>query len=407
VSTPLDGIRVIEIANFAAAPCATAIMADLGAEVIKVEAIGGDPIRMLMKQPRLPEGEHNPDYPFQFINRGKRSIEVNLDDDRGVEIATALIKNADVVVTNLLPARRARFGLDFDDLFAIKPDLVIGALSGYGEQGDETNRPGFDVTAFFARSGVSGGGTAPGGNPPHARPAQGDHTTGMALFGGLMAGLRARDQTGEGQVIEVSLLRAATWTIALDLQNSLVDGRPAYDRPRENAVSAMIEAFECSDGRWIQFAMPDAGDAWLRFVAGVDRPDLLDVPEYATARDRFQNMSPLLETLGETFAARPSAEWIVQLDEHKCVFALVNTSADAIVDPQVRATGAFEKVQHPKVGEFETIGAPFRMPLNPEVGVRGPAPERGADTDELVGAALNLNEDQLAHLADEGVIGRG
>ena len=224
MTAPLNGVRVIEFANFAAAPSATAIMADLGAEVIKVEAIGGDPIRGLMKQATVAEGESNPDHPFQFINRGKKGIELNLDSAAGADVARQLIAKCDVVVMNLLKERRQRFGLDTDDLFQIKPDLVIGLLSGYGEVGDETNRPGYDVTAFFSRSGVYSGGTAPGSAPPHARPGSGDHTTSLALFGAIMSGLRSRDVTGEGQVVEASLLRTATWTISLDLVTSLVDG---------------------------------------------------------------------------------------------------------------------------------------------------------------------------------------
>lgn len=276
MTAPLTGVRVIEFANFAAAPSATAIMADLGAEVIKVEAIGGDPIRGLMKQAVVPEGDQNPDHPFQFINRGKKGIELNLDNAAGVEVARQLVAKCDVVVMNLLKERRQRFGLDTDDLFAIKADLVIGLLSGYGEVGEETNRPGYDVTAFFSRSGVFGGGTAPGSAPPHARPGSGDHTTSIALFGAIMSGLRSRDMTGEGQVVEASLLRTATWTISLDLVTSLVDGKPAYDRPREQGLSAMLEAFQASDGRWLQFAMPDTGDAWQRFCNALDRADLLE-----------------------------------------------------------------------------------------------------------------------------------
>ena len=202
-----DGLKVVDLASFLAAPGAATLLGDFGAEVIKVEAIGGDPIRGLMKQAQVGEGEHNPDHPFQFINRGKKGIELNLDSEVGADLARKLIAKSDVVVMNLLKERRQRFGLDTDDLLQIKPDLVIGLLSGYGEVGEEINRPGYDVTAFFSRSGVFGGGTAPGGNPPHARPGSGDHTTSIALFGALMTGLRSRDVTGEGQVVEASLLR--------------------------------------------------------------------------------------------------------------------------------------------------------------------------------------------------------
>ena len=407
MTAPLDGIRVIEFANFAAAPSATAIMADLGAEVIKVEAIGGDPIRGLMKQAKTADGEHNPDHPFQFINRGKKGIELNLDSKSGADIARQLVSKCDVVVMNLLKERRQRFGLDTSDLLSIKPDLVIGLLSGYGEVGEEINRPGYDVTAFFSRSGVFGGGTAPGGPPPHARPGSGDHTTSIALFGAVMAGLRSRDITGEGQVVEASLLRTATWTISLDLVTSLVDGKPAYDRPREKGLSAMLEAFQASDGRWLQFAMPDTGDAWQRFCVALDREDLLSREEFSTGRLRYQNMTELLSTLDESIGSKPADHWIPRLDEHKCIWAPINDSASAVEDPQVRATGAFETITHPVVGDFETVAAPFRMHDSPEVRVKGPAPEKGQHTTEVLKELLDLSEVEIANLESDGVVRRG
>ena len=404
MTSPLDGVVVVEIANFAAAPSAGAIMADLGADVIKVEAIGGDPIRGLMKQAKVGEGEVNPDHPFQFINRGKRSIELNLDDPAGVEVAHQLVARADILITNLLPERRRRFRLDVDDLHGVKPDLVIGLLSGYGEQGEETNRPGYDVTAFFSRSGLYGGMTPPGGAPPHARPGQGDHTTAIALFGGLMAGLRARDQTGEGQVIESSLLRTATFTIAMDLCTALVDGRPVTERPRERGLSVMLEAFRCADDRWIHFTMPDIGDAWARFCAALDRPDLAADEELSTGRARYQNHARLMATLDESIGSMPFDHWVPRLDEHRCVWAPVNDAATAVVDPQVRATGAFETVEHPTAGPFETVASPFRMPGNDEVGVRGPAPERGQHTTEILTEVLGLSAEEANQLAERGVV---
>lgn len=404
MTSPLDGVRVVEIASFAAAPTAAAIMADLGAEVIKVEAIGGDPIRGLMKQAKVPEGAVNPDHAFQFINRGKRSIELDLDDPAGTDIAHRLVAVADVVILNLLPDRRRRFRLDVDDLHAIKADLVIGLLSGYGERGEEINRPGYDVTAFFARSGLIGGMTPPGAAPPHARPGQGDHTASMALFGGLMAALRARDLTGEGQVVETSLLRTAAFTIGVDLCTALVDGRPSPDRPREAGLSPMLEAFQCSDGRWIQFTMPDRGDAWKQFCTALEREDLIDHENYRTGRLRYQHMGPLMATLDETVASRPFDHWIPRLDEHRCIWAPVNDAATAVSDPQVRATGAFETIDHPTAGPFETVAAPFRMPLNDEVGVRGPAPELGQHSRELLSDLLGLSEDEIEALAAKGVV---
>lgn len=404
MASPLDGIRVVEIASFAAAPTAGAIMADLGAEVIKVETIGGDPIRGLMKQAKLAEGDVNPDHPFQFINRGKLSIELNLDHPDGVAVAHRLVSKADVVILNLLPDRRRRFELDVETLHGIKPDLVIGLLTGYGEQGDEIDRPGYDVTAFFARSGLLGGLTPPAGSPPHPRPGQGDHTTSMALFGGLMAGLRGRDTTGEGQVIEASLVRTAAFTIGVDLSTAVIDGHPNPDRPREKSISAMLEAFRCSDGRWIQFAMPDRSDAWPRFCTALHREDLIEQEHFATGRLRYRNMPALIAAIDETVGERPFEYWAPRLDEHRCIWAPVNDAASAARDPQVRAAGVFEPVDHPRAGRFETVGAPFRVAGNDEVGARGPAPERGQHSQRILADLLGYREDEIATLAERGIV---
>ena len=222
-----------------------------------------------------------------------------------------------------------------------------------------------------------------------------------------MAGLRSRDVTGEGQVVEASLLRTATWTISLDLVTSLVDGKPAYDRPREKGLSAMLEAFQASDGRWLQFAMPDIGDAWQRFCIALDREDLLDRDEFSTGRLRYQNMNDLLSTLDESIGSKPADHWIPRLDEHKCIWAPINDSASAVQDPQVRATGAFETIAHPVAGDFETVAAPFRMHDSPEVRVKGPAPEKGQHTTEVLQDLLKLSDEEIAELESDGGVRRG
>ncbi|MDY7100833.1 MAG: CoA transferase [Actinomycetota bacterium] len=403
MTAPLEGIRVLELANFAAAPSAAAIMADLGAEVVKVEPIAGDAMWGTMRQARMPEGQPNPDHPMQFVNRGKRSVAIAIDTDDGAALVRRLISSSDVVITNLLPGRRSRYGLAPADLLAIKDDLVVGVLTGYGEEGDEIDRPGFDVTAFFSRSGLAGLPPDPSAGPVKFRPAQGDHTTGLALFGGIMAALRARDLGGGGQVVEASLLRAATWTAAFDLVTALVDGRSATPRNRRESVSAMAEAYPCADGRWIQLAMVHPTAKWPAFCTAIERPELIDHEVYGTPKGRFDHMAELIDLLDDVFRTRTLVEWGERLDAEGCVWAPVNTPAEATVDPQVRATGAFETVDHPD-GPFETVAVPFRMP-GADVGVRGPYLGRGADTDDVLSDLLGLDASELDRLRGAGAIG--
>ncbi len=400
---PLEGIRVLELANFAAAPSGAAIMADMGAEVIKVEPLEGDAMWGKIRQARMPEGQPNPDHPMQFVNRGKESIAVAIDSTEGAALIHEIIAQCDIVLTNLLPYRRDRYGLDTDSLLAIKPDLVVALLTGYGEEGEEIDRPGFDVTAYFSRSGLAGLPTDPAEGASKFRPAQGDHTTGLALFAGVLAGLRARDLSGEGQIVEASLLRTATWTAAFDLVTAAVDGHNPSGRGRFNSVSPLVEPFPCADGKWIQLAMMNPVKDWARLCECIDRTDLIDHELYGTPRGRFRNIRPLMELLDETFLTLTRAEWAQRLDDHGCIWAPVNTPADAVVDPQVRATGAFETIDHPD-GSFETVGAPFRLP-RADARVRGPYIGRGSDTTSALRRLLDIDDDELERLRAAEIIG--
>jgi crotonobetainyl-CoA:carnitine CoA-transferase CaiB-like acyl-CoA transferase len=309
----------------------------------------------------------------------------------------------DVVITNLLPARRRRYGLEVADLHALKPDLVIGLLTGYGEQGDEIDRPGYDLTAFFSRGGLVGITPDPAAGPFKARPGQGDHTAGLALFGGVMAALRTRDQGGGGQVVEVSLLRTATWTAAFDLVTAVVDGRSITPRGRESSLSPLMEAFLCADGRWIQLAMADPATGWAPFCRAIGRPDLIDHDTFSTPKGRYDNMRQLIELLDGIFLTQDLAVWGRHLDDAGCVWAPVNRPTDVVVDPQVRASGAFEVVDHPD-GSFETVAAPFRMP-NADARVRGHFAGRGADTTAVLTSILDLDAATVARLRADGIIG--
>ena len=401
VISPLQDIRVLELANWAAAPSAGAMMADLGAEVIKVEPLSGDSMRGILRQAVLPEGAHNPDHPFQFANRGKKSIAVDLDDESGAALVRRIAATVDVVITNLVPSRRERFGITPEHLLEVKPTLVVGTFSGYGDVGEDTSRLGFDTTAFFAQGGPQGTIIGPDGAPPRFRPGQGDFTAGLALFGAILAALRARDLTGEGQVVEASLLRTAVWTMAADIATTAGDGRPTKARKRTDTVTPLIEPFMCSDGKWVQFAMP-IGNAWSRFCTAIDRPDFIEHEQYGTAAGRYRSNTVLMAELDDVFAAKTRAEWAPIFDEHRLTWAPVNNTAEVLADPAVRATGAIEQIDHPLAGPFDTVAAPFRM-HTAESKVRGPAPETGEHTVEVL-LALGLDDGAIQALVTDGVV---
>src|SRR5512139_571223 len=210
MSSPLDDIRVIEVDSWMAAPSAAAILADLGADVIKVEPLTGDPMRDMGRPPKGRDDLKGYDFQFDVDNRGKRSIAVALDKPEGAELVRKMVADAHVFLCNLLPQRQKKFGLDPDELMRINPRLVHATLTGYGTSGPDAWRPGYDVTAFFGRSGLYDAlREGEDGSVPMARPAQGDHTTGLALVGAVLAALRQAERTGHVQVVETSLLETA------------------------------------------------------------------------------------------------------------------------------------------------------------------------------------------------------
>jgi crotonobetainyl-CoA:carnitine CoA-transferase CaiB-like acyl-CoA transferase len=341
------------------------------------------------------------DAAFHLDNRGKRSLAVDLADERGADLVRALAARVDVVITNLLPARAARFGLGPDQLRDGHPELIYAIVTGYGTAGADADRTAFDQTAFFGRGGVMSLIGEPDGPPPAFRSGQGDHPTGLALLAGILAALRVRDRTGEGQVVETALLRTAAWTIGCDVSVALVDGHQPTRRARDHALSPMNTRYRCGDGRWINLTGIDPRQ-WPRFCTAIGRPDLIDDERYATPADRFRNAPELIATIDGVFAGRPLAEWHDALDESGVVWAPVAELPDLVDDPQAEAVGLFAAVDQPG-GRFRTVAAPFTLSATPPV-VQGPAPEVGAHTGEVL-AELGIDADRARRLAGDGVVG--
>ncbi len=401
MTAPLDDVRILDMTNFMAGPSAAAILADLGADVVKVEPLRGDIVRNGTRQPRKTPGVVQVDASFQADNRGKRSIAVAVDRPEGAEVVRRLASKVDVFLSNLLPHRQERFGLDPPSLFARHPRLVHATFSGHGLTGPDANRPAFDVTTFFARGSLTDSMGEPGLPPPWPRPAQGDHTSSLALVAGILAALRLAERTGEGQVLDCNLLATAAWTQVTDLSVALVDGYLPSKRDRRHHVGAMSNCFLCQDNRWIMINMTEAR-YWPLFCNAIGRPEWNTDERFATLKARFENIAELTDLMDEIFATRTLAEWGSTFDTEKLIWGPVATLVELAVDPQAETIGMYPYIDHP-AGRFRTVAAPMFI-RGANVGPRGPAPELGEHTREVLLSA-GYSDDEVLVLHQDGVVG--
>jgi len=398
----LEDIRVLEVDNYMAAPSAAAILADMGADVLKIEPITGDPMRGLSRPLRVESSFAEYDLQFDVDNRGKRSAAIALDKPEGQALAQRLAQDADVFLCNLLAQRQQRFGLDPETLFAANPRLVHATLTGYGTTGPDAWRPGYDVTAFFGRSGLSDAmREGVDGVVPRAGVAQGDHTTGLALVAAILAALRLAERTGEGQVVETSLYETAVWTQASEFSVTATDKAPVRRRARHEALTPMTNRYPCGDGNWVVLNMLDSG-AWERLCRAIGREDWLADERYATGRDRYRHMPELVDGIDATLSAKTRDEWGAVFDEHGVIWGPVLGLHEVVDDPHANAIGLFPELQHPELGTYRTVNAPMRF-NSADVRPRGPAPTVGEHTEQILREA-GLSQPEIQALFDDGIV---
>lgn len=399
---PLDDITVVEIDSWMAAPSAGAILADLGATVIKIEPLSGDPMRGNGRPPKV-EGDIK-DYDFQFDvdNRGKQSILVDLADPAGSEIVHRLCDRAHVFLCNLLPQRQEKFGLDPARLLATNPRIVHATLTGYGSTGPDAWRPGYDVTAFFGRSGLYDAmreGTD--GMVPMARPAQGDHSTGLALVAAIMAALRLAERTGEGQVVETSLYETAVWTQASDYATTAVDHAPVRQRAREEMLLPTANRYPCGDGKWVVFNMPEAS-YWPRFCKALGKDEWLEEEKYKDPRGRYRHMHELVPAIDEVLSAHSRDEWGKIFDDAGLIWGPVLALHEVVEDPQALAINLFPTMHDDAIGDYRTVNIPMRF-RDADVRPRHPAPKPGEQTRSVL-AACGMDEAEIQALFDSKIV---
>ncbi len=402
MNAPLEDIKVLEVDSYMAAPSAAAILADMGADVVKIEPLAGDPMRGLSRPLRVESKFAGYDLQFDVDNRGKRSAAIALDKAEGQALAQRLVQDADVFLCNLLAQRQQRFGLDPQTLFAIKPNLVHATLTGYGTTGPDAWRPGYDVTAFFGRSGLSDTmREGEDGVVPRAGTAQGDHTTGLALVAAILAALRLAERTGEGQVVETSLYETAVWTQASELSVTAIDKAPVRRRARHEALTPMTNRYPCGDGKWVVLNMLDSG-AWERLCRAIGRDDWLADERLTTGRDRYQHMPELVDGVDATLAAKSRDEWGAIFDEHGVIWGPVLGLHEVVEDPHANAIGLFPELEHPERGAYRTVNVPMRFKTT-DVRPRGPAPKVGEHTAQTLREA-GLSQAEIQELIKQGIV---
>lgn len=397
----LDGIKVIEHATYMAAPGAGSILSDWGAEVIKIEAPKGDPTRQYFRTIGT-DFQENP--VFDFDNRGKKSICVDTSTPVGQTIVKDLVSDADVFLTNVRPGGLERSGLDFASLIEINPKLVFCTLTGYGLEGPDADKPGFDVASFWARSGVAHLTVPKGHEPFPIRTAFGDHTTSMAAAAGICAALLKAHRTGQGQLVEASLLRAALFAMGSDFAIQLMFGRIGSTKGRHEQIQPLVNFFKTRDESWICIVSRQGNVDWPPLCRAMDRADLIEDARYTTGKARRQHAAELVTLMDEAFGKYTKAELAKRLDTEGIAWAPVQTLAEVAADPQVKAAGGI--VQVPSASgdgsTFSSPASPIRFPGTND-GPKGPSPTKGQHSRDVL-ASIGYDAARIDALFTDGVV---
>ena len=357
MSGPLNGVKVIEMGVWVAGPAATGLMADWGADVIKVEPPAGDPQRFVFGALGVADQKGVP--PFEIDNRGKRSVVLDLRNENDLQKMFVLLEDADVFVSNVRPAGLARMGLDPDSLTKRFPRLIYGQLTGYGTTGPDVDKAGYDIGAFWSRTGLAHTTVAPDELPPAIRSGQGDHTTGLSMAAGVMAALFDRERTGKGRVVSTSLLRTGIYTLGWDVGVYLRFGKRQSTKSSRKNPAPQMNCYRCADGRAFWLLGMEADRHFPGLLKAIGREELAGVENFKNARARSINAGEFTAVLDEHFATQDYAHWTAKFDENDVWWAPLNSIAEAVADPQVIASGAFvEMTPQPDEAPYRAVNSP-------------------------------------------------
>jgi formyl-CoA transferase len=382
----LSGIRVIEAASMVMVPSVGAALADYGAEVIKLEPIEGDLNRRGHRIPGMPV--HDGEYCFLPDNRGKRSLSIDLKAREAREILRRLVRSADVFLTNHRPKSLEGLGLTWPALRGINPRLVYAHGTGFGDAGDEIDKPGFDSVCYWSRSGMEAGLFPLDGWLGPLGYGTGDHPAGMALLSAVLMALFARERTGRGTRVSCSLLASGAWSNAVLIQAKLLGAQFLERRPREDARSFTSVYYRTGDRRLFKMAIVDTERDWPKVCKAIGRPELANDPRYATLADRVKDgrMGELVRICDAIFATQPMEFWQRRLQECDVPHSVVATLDDVVADRQMAANDVFVEIDDPALGRVRTVDTPMKIEEYPKA-KRSGAPRLGEHTRAILAEA--------------------
>jgi len=394
-----DGLKVLDCASFIAAPAAATVLSDFGADVIKIEPpVTGDPYRNLPNLPGYPHSEHN--FAWMLEARNKKSLALDLSKPEGQAVLHRLAAQADVFITNYPPQVRERLGITHAHLAPHNERLIYASFTGYGEKGEEANKPGFDSNAYWARSGLMDLVRA----DEHTTPARsiagmGDHPCAMAFYGAIVTALYKRERTGKGSHVSSNLMANGVWAASVLAQAKLVGAKFGERRPRERALNAVTNHYQCKDGRWLILSLLNEDRQWPTLARCLGREDLVTDARFETRKDRHARSVELIKIFDETFATRDLAEWRKILDGNGLVFGVVGILDDIPNDKQM--------IENEVLVPFEndtmlTISSPIWVDGSRKVQPRKP-PGLGEHSDEILRNA-GYDETAIGKLRAAGAV---
>jgi crotonobetainyl-CoA:carnitine CoA-transferase CaiB-like acyl-CoA transferase len=380
MSGPLHGVKVVELGVWVAGPAAAGVLGDWGADVIKIEPLSGDPARTFQRM----FGGDMPNNPvFELDNRNKRGIALDISTPEGREIALELLDQADVFVTNVRVDALKRAGLDYDTVSARNPRLVYGQITGYGLEGPDANRPGYDIAAFWARSGIAHMLTPEGGALPFQRGGMGDHTTGVTFAGAISAALYQRERSGLGQMVSSSLLRQGVYTIGFDLNMMLGWGQHPMIGQRTQMMNPSVNNYQAGDGTWFWVVGLEGERHWPPLARVAGHPEWITDERFVTPLQRAINHKELIALLDEAFSGKSLDEWAdIFATEPDMFWSPVNSAEEVLADPQLQHAGGLIEVPD-EYGTTTMIASPADFHGTPGE-PRWIAPKLGEHTAEVL-----------------------